>query len=318
MRIVGLVVLTVLILLIGVGIGGWLWLRAPDLSYAELEARYIDKSSHFIDLSSGVRLHYQDEGHGPVLVLVHGYGDNWGSWDGWAAALKEHYRVIRLDLPGHGLTRAPATTRIDPEAFADLIAEFAVKAGLPKFAVAGNSLGGAVAWQLAVRHPERLNALILVDAAGFPSATLSKKPPLAFRILQYEWGRAFLKSIDNKPLIRNSLKGEVGNPAVITDALVNRWADVQRAPGHRDILLSGPLTGKGAASVAVLGKLALPTLVLWGEKDPLITLDAGRKFAAAIPGASLKVYPGVGHLPQIEIPAASAHDVAQFLATIPS
>lgn len=310
------VVLVILILLIGVGGGSWLWLRAPDLPFATLEARYAGKSSHFVELSGGVRLHYKDEGRGPVILLVHGFGDNWGSWDGWAAALKDRYRVIRIDLPGHGLTRAPATTRIDPEAFADLIAAFAVKTGLPKFAVAGNSLGGAVAWNLAVRHPERLRALILVDAAGFPSTTLTKNPPLAFRILRYEWGRAILKTIDNKPLIRGSLKGEVGDPAAITDALIDRWADVQRAPGHRDILLSGPLTGKGAASEAVLGKIALPTLVLWGEKDPLITLDAGRKFAGAIPGAKLIVYPGVGHLPQIESPERSAHDVAAFLGTI--
>jgi Predicted hydrolases or acyltransferases (alpha/beta hydrolase superfamily) len=315
MRWAGIVVLVFLVLLIGAGVGSWLWLRAPDLSYSELESRYAGKNAHFVDLNGGIRLHYEDEGRGPVIVLVHGFGDNWGSWDGWAAALKNRYRVIRIDLPGHGLTRAPASTPIDPEAFADVIDEFANKIGLPKFAVAGNSLGGAVAWEVAVRHPERLNALILVDAAGFPSATLTK-PPLAFRILQYQWGRALLKTIDNKPLIRDSLNGEVGNPAVITDALVNRWADVQRAPGHRDILLSGPLTGKGAASEAALGKLSLPTLVLWGEKDPLITLDAGKKFAAAIPGAKLKVYPGIGHLPQIEIPAASAHDVAAFLATI--
>jgi pimeloyl-ACP methyl ester carboxylesterase len=312
------VVVVALIVLIGTGIGGWLWLRAPDLTYQELESRYADKSSHFIDLSGDVRLHYKDEGRGPLIVLVHGFGDNFGSWDGWAAALKDRYRVIRIDLPGHGLTRAPATTRIDPEGFADLVAEFATKAGLPKFAVTGNSLGGAVAWELAVRHPEHLKALILVDAAGFASTTLSKNPPLAFRILQYEWGRAILKTIDNKPLIRDSLKGEVGNPAVITDALINRWADVQRAPGHRDILLSGPLAGKGAASETVLNALRLPTLVLWGEKDPLITLDAGKRFAAAIPGAQLKVYAGVGHLPQIEIPVASAHDVAAFLARIGS
>ena len=318
MRVVGIVVLAALVLLIGGGVGGWLWLRAPDLPYSELESRYADSSSHFIDLSGGVRLHYKDEGHGPLLVLVHGFGDNFGSWDGWTKELKNRFRIIRIDLPGHGLTRAPATTRIDPEAYADLIDEFAAKAGLPKFAVAGNSLGGAVAWELAVRHPERLDALILVDAAGFPSVGLAKNPPLAFRILRYEWGRAFLKTIDNKPLIRDSLKGEVGNPAVITDALINRWADVQRAPGHRDILLSGPLTGKGAVSEAKLRAIKLPTLVLWGEVDPLLELAAGKKFAATIPGARLVVYPHVGHLPQIETPAASAHDVAAFLGTIPN
>ncbi len=313
-----IVVLAILVVLIGGGVGGWLWLRAPDLTYSDLESRYADSNSHFIDLSGGVRLHYKDEGHGPLLVLVHGFGDNFGSWDGWTKELKSRFRIIRIDLPGHGLTSAPATTSIDPERFADLVDEFATKAHLPKFAIAGNSLGGAVAWELAVRHPARINALILVDAAGFPSAGLTKKPPLAFRILEYRWGREFLKTIDNKPLIRDSLKREVGNPAVITDGLVNRWADLQRAPGHRDILLSAPLAGKGVAIEARLRTIKVPTLVLWGKGDPLIELAAGKKFVSAIPGARLIVYPHVGHLPQIENPAASAHDVAAFLGTIPN
>lgn len=313
-----IVVVAIFVLLIGAGVGSWLVLRAPDLTYSELESRYADSGSHFVDLSGGVRLHYKDEGHGPLLVLVHGFGDNFGTWDGWTKNLKSHFRIIRIDLPGHGLTRAPATTRIDPERFADLIDEFAAKASLPKFAVAGNSLGGAVAWELTLRHPERINALILVDAAGFPSVGLAKTPPLAFRILEYRWGREILKTIDNKPLIRDSLKREVGNPAVITDELVNRWADLQRAPGHRDILLSSPLAGKGIAIQGRLHTIKVPTLVLWGEADPLIELAAGKNFAAAIPGARLKVYPHVGHLPQIEVPAASVHDVAAFLGTIPN
>jgi len=69
-------------------------------------------------------------------------------------------------------------------------------------------------------------------------------------------------------------------------------------------------------SEAKLRAIKLPTLVLWGEVDPLLEPAAGKKFAAAIPGARLVVYPHVGHLPQIEVPAASAHDVAAFLGTI--
>ncbi|HEY0283555.1 MAG TPA: alpha/beta hydrolase, partial [Rhizomicrobium sp.] len=252
---------------------------------------------------------------GPLLVLVHGFGDALGTWDGWTAALKDQYRIIRVDLPGHGLTQAPATYRIDVEAYADLIDELAAKLSLPKFAIAGNSLGGAVAWEFAVRHPSRLNALILVDAAGWPSKGLTKNPPLAFRILQYKLGRDILKTIDNKPLIRDSLRREVGDPSVITPQLVERWAELQRAPGHREILMSGPVAGKGLAAKEKLAGIKLPALVLWGENDPLLDLDGGKKFAAAIPGARFVVYPHVGHLPQIESPIPSARDVALFLGS---
>ncbi len=143
-----------------------------------------------------------------------------------------------------------------------LIDALAAKLGLPKFAIAGNSLGGGVAWQFALRYPARLRALILVDAAGWPSETL-KSPPLAFRLLQYSWGRAFLKSIDNTPLIRSGLRGEVGNPAVITDAFIARWAEFQRAPGHRDILMSLAPGKLGVATKEALSHIAV------ADADPL-------------------------------------------------
>ena len=164
-----------------------------------------------------------------------------------------------------------------------------------------------------MRHPQRVDALILADAAGWPTTTL-KKPPLAFKLLKYSWGRAFLRSIDNKPLIRSGLRGEVGDPTVITDAFIDRWAELQRAPGHRAILMSIQPGKHSQATTDVLATIKVPTLVLWGELDPLIEVAAAHKFAEAIPGAQLIIYPKVGHLPQVEIPQRTADDTAAFLA----
>lgn len=296
------------------GLVGWLLLRGPDIPYEKLEAKYATKASHYADLPGGVRLHYKDEGKadGPLLLLVHGFGDSHFSWEGWVARLGDRYRIITVDLPGHGLTRAPDGYVASADGFADLIDALAAKENLPKFAIAGNSMGGGVAWQVAVRHPERVDALILADAAGWPATTL-KKPPLAFKLLQYSWGRAFLRSIDNTPLIRSGLRGEVGNPAVITDPFIARWAELQRAPGHRAILMSIQPGKHSQATKEVLATIKAPTLVLWGEIDPLIEVAGAHKFAEAIPGAKLIVYPKVGHLPQVEIPQRTADDVATFL-----
>lgn len=297
------------------GFVGWLLLRGPDIPYEKLEAKYATNASHYADLPGGVRLHYKDEGKadGPVLVLVHGFGDSHFSWEGWVARLSDRYRIITVDLPGHGLTRAPAGYLASADGFADLVDALAAKENLPKFAIAGNSMGGGVAWQVAVRHPERLNGLVLVDAAGWPATTL-KKPPLAFKLLKYSWGRAFLRSIDNTPLIRAGLRGEVGDPSVITDAFIARWAELQRAPGHRAILMSIQPGKHSQATKETLAAIKVPTLVLWGEIDPLIEVDAAHKFAQAIPGAKLILYPKVGHLPQVEIPQRTADDTAAFLA----
>jgi pimeloyl-ACP methyl ester carboxylesterase len=178
-------------------------------------------------------------------------------------------------------------------------------------------MGGGVAWQLALRHPERINALILVDAAGFPNETPPAKMPLAFKILQYRLGRALLRNIDNRPLIDEGLKIDVYDKSLITPAVVDRWAELQRAPGHRAILMSVNIGGFGNASAEALRRIKVPTLVLQGENDVLVEPASARKFAAAIPGAKLILYAHVGHLPQIEIPQRSAADVAQFLQAQP-
>src|SRR6202042_287705 len=115
---------------------------------------------------------------------------------------------------------------------------FAAKLALPKFAVAGNSMGGAAAWELAVRHPDRVNALILVDAAGFANDKPGKQP-FAFQILRYRLGRTLLSKIDNRPLIEQGLKVDVYDKSLITPSIVDRFAEVVGGPGPRAILLSG-------------------------------------------------------------------------------
>ena len=311
MKIFGIVVAVVLLILIA----AWLKLRGPDIPYVVLESKYAGPASRFVDLPGGLHVHYEDDGDPrlPLLVLLHGYGDSYTSWDGWVSALKDKFHIIRLDFPGHGLTRAPADYQLTGDALADFVDAFAAALALPKFTVAGNSMGGAVAWQLARRHPERIGALILVDAAGFPNEKPPAKIPLAFRILQYRLGRAFLQSIDNRPLIDQGLKTDVYDKSAITPAFVDRWAEFQRAPGHRAILMAVDPAAFGRASEEALHKISAPTLVLQGENDVLVEPASAAKFASAIPGATLILYPHVGHLPQIEIPQRSAADVARFL-----
>jgi pimeloyl-ACP methyl ester carboxylesterase len=316
--------LKILSILIGVLILGilaaWLTLRGPDIPYAALEAKYVGSASRFVDLPGGFHVHYQDEGDPsrPLLVLLHGFGDSFTTWEGWAPELKTKFHVVRVDFPGHGLTQAPAGYQLSIEGLVEFVDAFAAKLALPKFAVAGNSMGGGVAWLLAVRHPDRIDALILADAAGFPNEKPPAEVPLAFKILQYPIGRAILRNIDNRPLVRQGLKTDVYDKALITPALVDRWSEFQRAPGHRAILMGVNFGAQTQATAEMLGTIKVPTLVLHGESDVLIEPASARKFAAAIPGAQLIVYPQVGHLPQIEIPQRSAADVAAFLETQPA
>ncbi|MGO9935252.1 MAG: alpha/beta fold hydrolase [Steroidobacteraceae bacterium] len=313
LKIVGVVAGAVIVILIA----AWLKLRGPDIPYSTLEARYAGAASHFVDLPGGYHVHYRDEGDTsqPLLVLLHGFGDSFTTWEGWVRELTPKFHLISLDFPGHGLTRAPQGSVLGGAGLADFVDAFAAKLALPKFAVAGNSMGGGAAWQLAVRHPDRIDALILIDAAGFPNEKPPADVPLAFKILRYPIGRAVLRNIDNRPLIEQGLKTDVYDKSLITPFIVDRWAEFQRAPGHRAILMGVSPGNQSAATASLVAGIKAPTLILWGESDPLIDLAAARKFAAAIPGSILIIYPKVGHLPQIEIPQRSAADAASFLSS---
>ena len=329
MKVAGIILVIVVVL----AAAAWLKLRGPDIPYETLEAKYADGASYFVDLAGGFRVHYQDtavagdkaggsdgkpaDSKLPVLLLLHGFGDSYTTWEGWVHDLAPKFRVISLDFPGHGLTRAPPGYRLSGDALVEFVDAFAARIALPKFAVAGNSMGGGVAWGLALRHPERINALILVDAAGFANEKPPAALPLAFKILQYPIGRALLRNIDNRPLIDEGLKIDVFDKSLITPALVDRWAELQRAPGHRAILMSVDPRAQHGATAQELGRIRVPTLVLNGANDVLVEPASAHKFADAIPGAKLIIYPYVGHLPQIEIPARSAADVAAFLTRPP-
>jgi len=310
-KILGIIVAILIVVILG----AWLKLRGPDIAFQTLEAKYAGADSHFVDLPGGYHVHYRGDGDPalPPLVLLHGFGDSFTTWEGWVRELKTQFHMISVDFPGHGLTRAPQGSQLSAEGLADFVDAFAAKLALPRFAVAGNSMGGGAAWQLAVRHPERIDALILVDAAGFANDKPPGEVPLAFKILKYPIGRALLRNIDNRPLIEQGLRTDVYDKSLITPFIVDRWAEFQRAPGHRAILMSINMGAPARPTAELVSTIKVPTLILWGENDPLIEPAAAKKFAAAIPGAKLITYPQVGHLPQIEIPQRSAADVAAFL-----
>lgn len=307
------------LVVIAAAVGLWLHYRAPDTPRATLVAEYGRPQSRFADLGDGLVIHYLDSGprDGQPLVLLHGFGDNSFSWDGWTKRLSGRFRILAVDLPGHGLSAAPADFATTPEHYADTLDRWAQKIGLPRFAVGGSSLGGGFAWVMAVRHPARVSHVVLVDAAGWPLPPSDTPLPLAFRLMQHRIGRELIASIDNTPLIREGLRRNTGNPAVITEPFIKRWAALQRAPGNRRILMSMNL-GSLVATQEQLATIAVPTLVLWGAVDPILPVDGARRFADAIPGAELIIYPGVGHLPQIEIPDRSAADVESFLLRHPA
>jgi pimeloyl-ACP methyl ester carboxylesterase len=323
MRFLGWFLAVVGLIAVVLGIG-YFALRRADIPYESLAARYEVASSRYVDLDGGIRLHYRDEGqaNGPVLLLIHGFSASTHTWEGWSQRLGDTYRVISIDLPGHGLTRAPAGYQASIEAFRDVVQEFADAMQLQSFAIAGNSMGGNVAWEYALAHPERVEALVLVDSSGWPSVAADEDDgdgPLIFKLLRNPVLGPLLRDLDNSQLARQGLEASFYNAALVDDAMVDRYVSLARAPGHRDILLQITLgfRERNYATPERLASLANErVLIMFGDTDRLVPTSDGARFQQAIAGSELIIFEQTGHIPQEEKPEESAMAVREFLYSV--
>jgi pimeloyl-ACP methyl ester carboxylesterase len=254
-------------------------------------------------------------GYTPTLVMIHGFSASTRDWDDWIRILGPHYRIISIDLPGHGLTSAPKGYKASIDGYADLIDSVTARLGAQKFVIIGNSMGGGTAWDFALRHPDRLDGLVLVDAVGWarPRGQDSGKGPIIFRIMRSKLGLAVLRQIDVKPLIGQGLRSAFVDEKLVTPALIDRYSDFARAPGHRDILMSIQSGARTPVTEATMATIKVPTLIMHGRQDHLIPFAQGQAFARVIPGSTLIAYDGVGHVPMEQIPDKSAADLDGWL-----
>lgn len=318
------VVLALVGLVALVGAVGYFTLKRDDIPYETLASRYESAASRYVDLPGGIRMHYRDEGetNAPVILAIHGFSASLQTWEPWVNELAtgadrpNDYRIISIDLPGHGLTRAPAGYQASIEAFSDVVADFVRSQNLSTFAIAGSSMGGNVAWEYALAHPDQVNALILVDASGWPEvrADLSEEPTV-FKLLRNPVLGPIMIQLDNTRLIRGGLQAGFVDQSLVTDAMVSRYAELSRAPGHRDILLQLTLgfRERDYATTERLAALSMPVLILTGDQDKIVPPEHAQQFHDAIPGSQLITFENVGHVPQEERPADSAFAVHEFL-----
>lgn len=304
-------------------VGAYFTLKRPDIPYETLAATYEDGASRYVELPGGLRVHFRDQGRqevdAPVLVLIHGFSASLHTWEPWVERLGSSYRILSLDLPGHGLTRAPAGWKPSIEAYRDVVDAFVEEEALEHFALAGNSMGGNIAWEYALAHPEQLTALILVDAAGFPDMRdTAETEPAIFKLLRNPVLGPILRDLDNTRLIRQGLEAGFYNAALVDDAMVARYRDLARAPGHRDILMqiSVDRHARNPATPERLAAIQTPTLILWGDTDRLVPTAHAQQFGEAIPGAQVIVFEQTGHVPMEERPDESAAAVREFLARV--
>jgi pimeloyl-ACP methyl ester carboxylesterase len=306
--------LTGLVVVLAVLAGAFWFFSDADIPRATLEAKYASPPSEFIMLPDGARAHVRDQGNknGPVLVLVHGSNASLFTWEPWVTRLFQDFHIVTMDLPGHGLTGAVPDGDYSQEGMVKFVGEVTDKLGLQKFALGGNSMGGGVAARFAEEHPDRVTALILVDAAGEPTP-MGDHVPLVFKIARMPVLSKILLYITPRSLVEEGLNDAIVHKEIITDKMTDQYWEFARMEGSRaanGVRFALPMPTDVKAHI---GDIKAPTLILWGAQDNLIPVVAAHEFQADIPGSQLVVYSATGHIPQEEVPDRSAQDVRTFL-----
>ena len=294
---------------------------------------YWQPPSQFLTLPSGAVAHYRDQGNpnGPALLMLHGGFDNLHSWEPWVKSLGKDYRMVSVDLPGHGLTgRIPGDvyTRDNLAAF---VQEFVVALGLERFTLAGNSMGGGIANVYTLDYPERVNGLILLGAGGLFQPEEIEGDNF-FSIDSDEiskpggpWNTDTSVSLMARMLRYLTIPGGVEavlpymfeDDSVITPAMIKRYEDILRYEDNRYARMTfwrhyyANVPADDLASR--FHEVKIPTLLMWGDKDILVPVERAYQFDKAIDDTTLVIYEDVGHAPMIEIPERTAQDVDRFI-----
>jgi len=284
-----------------------LW--APDLAFAELQKRYSSTSNNVVNVD-GMRIHYKDTGpqDAPVLLFLHGFGSSLQTWDVWAVTLEQKYRVIRLDLPGFGLTGPSPSNDYSELNDVNTLTQFVDKLGVSELSVIGHSMGGKIAWTFAAAHPDRVKALVLMAPDGFPQPeAIGTKPyamPAIMGLMKYCLPRYF---------VRKSIEPAFADESALDDKMVSRYHDMLRAPGVRAAILERGNQTIYTDPVPRLKKIKAPTLLLWGEEDKMIPSSNATSYAGVLAQSKTVFIPKLGHLLHEEQADIGLAQLVEFL-----
>jgi 3-oxoadipate enol-lactonase len=260
--------------------------------------------------TGGIELYYEIHGDGPPLVLINGLGLDIGSWAPQIGPLSSRFRVLAFDSRGAGRSDAPEGPYSAEQMAADTVALFD-HLQLERVHILGFSLGGLIAQELALSHPGRVKSLVL-------ASTAARLPPRAGHVI-HVWRRMAQARVEPELFLREQLAWVFGERLFDEES---RVSDVVR------VMLSNPFppspqgfAGQAAACLGHdtrlrLGRIDVPTLVLVGREDVLLTVAASEQLAAGIPGAGLAVLDGGSHAFAAEIPDRFNEAVLQFLESV--
>ena len=242
-------------------------------SQEDVVKKYASGESKFIDID-GLRVHYRDEGKGPVLLCLHGVQSSLHTWDGWVEAMKNNYRIIRIDLPGWGFT-GPSNFGYSRDETVKFLKKFVDAMGLKKINIAGNSYGGFLAWNFVVDNQDMVDKLIIIDGGGYPS-----KPPLAVTLMTAPVIRNLYPIITPRFIVANFARDVYGTKSRVTDETIDRYYNLMMYNGNRkeSVKFFQEIRGLIETEPAGMNTIKIPTLIMWGRQDSWIPLSVMERF----------------------------------------
>jgi len=285
-----------------------------NIPLEQLQPKYFNDNSRFLIIDD-VSIHIRDEGKkdAPVLLLIHGVCSSLHTWDGWVAILKDHFRIIRFDIPGFGLSGSIPSKNYTPEYCVELLNKSIEQLGIKKLSIAGNSLGGFIAWKFAIAHPDKVEKLILIDSVGYP-----QEMPWLLKFSTNVFVRPFARIAMPRYFINKAVHEVYGDQSKVTDATVDRYFELSQKEGNRSAWIDVFMVMKDYSQKNDLSKgltdIKCPIMVMWGTKDIWIPYTTEfPKWQKDLPHAVFKIYEGAGHIPMEEIPEQTAKDAFEFL-----
>ena len=283
-----------------------------DILVDDLKVEYANQYSKFIEID-GMQVHYRIEGEGFPIVLIHGTASSLHTWDAWTKELKKTNTIIRMDLPAFGLTGPNKTADYSIKSYTNFLDQFLNEIAIDSFHLAGNSLGGNIAWNYAAEHPNKVDKLILVDASGLPT---NKPQPAVFKMAKTPVVSNLFLYVTPKFFINKNMQEVYADDTKITDDLVSRYHKMALREGNRQAFIDRARMDFKLGSKANIDKLKSiqnSTLLIWGAQDNWIPLDNGKRMDSVMHNSKLVVLENSGHVPMEENPEESLAIFKQFI-----
>jgi pimeloyl-ACP methyl ester carboxylesterase len=305
-------IFTLYFILINALMAGCASMGAINIPVEQLKKQYTSNIDKYMDFY-GVQVRYRDEGRGPVLLLLHGICASLETWNGWVNQMKGNYRIIRLDIPGFGITGpAPNKSYYNREMAVEFLDAFMARLGINNFNMAGNSLGGYLAWNYALKYPHKVRRLILIDSVGY-----KQKLPFILDFATSPAMQVMARSMMPRWMLNKAVYQVYGDKSKVTPEAQKRYFDFAMREGNKgsyvDIFLEMRRQNESVNISKDIPNIKVPTLVMWGTKDEWVPFMYFEKWKKDLPSARFISYEGAGHIPMEEIPDITARDAMSFL-----